>query len=388
MNVRQTKKPEQRIDVRYLSSLGIKTYGDNNLYPQQVRDIVQASPTGRTCVERRATYLEGDGLRSRILADAVCNVAGDTFDDVHHLCAGDYAFSDGIALHVNYNLLGQIVSLACVPFENCRLEEEDEEGVIGHVVVHPDWRGKKTRGGKAIKVNVDTIELFPVFNPDPAVVQQQIMASGGIEFYKGQILYVSNTGRLTYPLPQFDAALTDMSTEEGLVNVNQRNVRNGFLPGGMLVIRKGQNTEDNDPRDNDGFASTLETAQGDMNTQKIFLVEVETDEEVPKFIPFVTNNYDKEFTVTTNTVVDNIYAAFNQEAFGRLRKGSIGFSGELVGDVKLEYCEHVKKQQRILARAYKAILDHWAPGIVPYAGAEDVRIEPLIKSINDGTTPD
>lgn len=58
MNVKHTKKPETRVDVKYLSSLGIKTYGDNNLYPQTVRDIVDSSPTGRTCVERRSTYIE------------------------------------------------------------------------------------------------------------------------------------------------------------------------------------------------------------------------------------------------------------------------------------------------------------------------------------------
>lgn len=45
MNVKHTKKPETRVDVKYLSSLGIKTYGDNNLYPQTVRDIVDSSPT-------------------------------------------------------------------------------------------------------------------------------------------------------------------------------------------------------------------------------------------------------------------------------------------------------------------------------------------------------
>ena len=91
--------------------------------------------------------------------------------------------------------------MAHVPFENCRLEEEDDDGVISHIVVHPDWRGKKTRGGKAVKVTIETIEVFPVFNPSPDVVQLQIQAAGGIEFYKGQILYISRAGRNAYPLP-------------------------------------------------------------------------------------------------------------------------------------------------------------------------------------------
>lgn len=148
MNVKHTKKPETRVDVKYLSSLGIKTYGDNNLYPQTVRDIVDSSPTGRTCVERRSTYIEGNGLASQAVGRNRVRHARKTVDDVHHLCADDVAYQDGLALHVNYNILGQIVSMAHVPFENCRLEEEDDDGVISHIVVHPDWRGKRRAAAK------------------------------------------------------------------------------------------------------------------------------------------------------------------------------------------------------------------------------------------------
>lgn len=392
MNVKHTKKPETRVDVKYLSSLGIKTYGDNNLYPQTVRDIVDSSPTGRTCVERRSTYIEGNGLASQALAETVCDTRGNTVDDVHHLCADDVAYQDGLALHVNYNILGQIVSMAHVPFENCRLEEEDDDGVISHIVVHSDWRGKKTRGGKAVKVTIETIEVFPVFNPAPDVVQLQIQAAGGIEFYKGQILYISRAGRNAYPLPLVDVVLTDMSTDEGLSNVNNRNVRNNFLTAGMLITKRGQgsSTVDGDKdgvSSDDGFTEEFEKLQGDTNSLKIMQVEIETDEDKPEFVPFKTNNYDKEFTATTKAVTDNIYAALNQETFGRLRSGSIGFTGDLANDVKREYCEQVAKQQRMLSRAYRAIFSHWKPSTIPYTGAGDAAIEPLVKSIaNDATS--
>ncbi len=351
MNVKHTKKPETRVDVKYLSSLGIKTYGDNNLYPQTVRDIVDSSPTGRTCVERRSTYIEGNGLASQALAETVCDTRGNTVDDVHHLCADDVAYQDGLALHVNYNILGQIVSMAHVPFENCRLEEEDDDGIISHIVVHPDWRGKKTRGGKAVKVTIETIEVFPVFNPSPDVVQLQIQAAGGIEFYKGQILYISRAGRNAYPLPLVDVVLNGASSD-------------------------------------DGFTEEFEKLQGDTNSLKIMQVEIETDEDKPEFVPFKTNNYDKEFTATTKAVTDNIYAALNQETFGRLRSGSIGFTGDLANDVKREYCEQVAKQQRMLSRAYRAIFSHWEPNTIPYTGAGDATIEPLVKSIANDATSD
>ena len=316
----------------------------------------------------------------------MCDTRGNTVDDVHHLCADDVAYQDGLALHVNYNILGQIVSMAHVPFENCRLEEEDDDGVISHIVVHPDWRGKKTRGGKAVKVTIETIEVFPVFNPSPDVVQLQIQAAGGIEFYKGQILYISRAGRNAYPLPLVDVVLTDMSTDEGLSNVNNRNVRNNFLTAGMLITKRGQgsSTVDGDKdgaSSDDGFTEEFEKLQGDTNSLKIMQVEIETDEDKPEFVPFKTNNYDKEFTATTKAVTDNIYAALNQETFGRLRSGSIGFTGDLANDVKREYCEQVAKQQRMLSRAYRAIFSHWEPNTIPYTGAGDAAIEPLVENL-------
>lgn len=394
MNIKRTKKAETRIDVKYLSSLGIKTYGDNNLYPQDVRNIVLSSPAGRTCAERRATYIEGNGLTSQHLADTRCNDAGETFDDVHSALANDCGFCDGIAIHVNYNIAGEIVSMAHVPFESCRLEEEDDNGIISHIVVHPDWRGKRTRNGRSVKVNVGTIEVFPIFNPDPEIVQSQIIKAGGIEFYKGQILYVTNAGRNRYATPIFDAALTDMSTDEGLCNVNNRNVRNNFLSGGILWVKRGQAAPDsNDDAEqsiggtkDDDFIDQIEQLQGDTNACKIGVCIGETDEDKPELISFAPKNFDKEFTVTTNTIVTNIYAAFNQEMFCRLRMGSIGFSGVLANDIKREYCEQVTKQQRMLSRAYRDILSHWTPDdALPYHSPEDIKVEPLIKSISNDT---
>ena len=408
MNIKHTKKPEQRIDVKYLSSLGIKTYGADNLYPQELHDIVYSSPAGRTCLERRTTYIEGNGLASQSLSDFVCNPAGETVDDVHSLLSADCAEYEGIAIHVNYNIAGNIVSLAAVPFDCCRLEEEDGAGVISHIIYHPDWRGKKTRNGKSVKVDKSSIEIFPVFNPDPEIVQAQIIAAGGIEFYKGQILYVSRAGRLRYPTPLVDAVLTDMSTDEGLSNVSNRNVRNNFLAGGILWVKRGQLrplppegseeafNEDGRPgpggsgdpkrQESDEFIEAIEALQGDTNACKIAVCEGEVDEEKPELISFAPKNFDKDFDSTKKSVIETIYAAFNQEMFARLRTGSIGFSGDLANDVKKEYCEQVTKYQRMLTRAYNLVFSRWEPDDnAPFTGVADVAVEPLISSVTTNT---
>ena len=381
MNIKETRKAESRVDTRYMSSLNIKGFGERNLYPQELRAIVFSSPNARGCYERRANYIEGDGIVSQALSEAVCNRRGEKLDDIHSLCSADLALYEGVALHFNYTIEGKISSVSHIPFENCRLEEADEDGVVRHIVVHPDWTGKLTRNGNAIKVNEDNVTRYNVFNPDPVVVQREIEAVGGIANYRGQVLYKTTEGVNTYCTPRIDASLTDISSDEGISNVNYRNVRYNFLAGGLLWVKRSAGNEATE----DALISAIENLQGDTHACKIGVCFGETDEDKPELIPFAGENQDGKYVNTTETVVSNIYAAFNQDLFYRLRNGSIGFSGELAEAVRLEYCEQVTKEQRFLSRIYKSVLEHWAEGVMPYNGVDDVRINPLVKSVTNGT---
>ncbi len=110
------KKSNKRIDTGYLQMLGIQAYGDDNLYPQTLRNIIAASSTGSECSDRFADFIEGNGFREVLFSGYVVNRKGDTADDIHALICRDMAEFNGIALHVNYNILGEIVELQHVPF--------------------------------------------------------------------------------------------------------------------------------------------------------------------------------------------------------------------------------------------------------------------------------
>lgn len=380
MNIKATKKADRRVEEKYNSTLNIKSYGERNLYPQELRDIVMASPNARGCYERKTTYIEGDGLASQALSEAVCNRRGDKFDDIHALCSADLALYEGVALHVNYTLEGKIASISHIPFENCRLEEADERGVINHIVVHPDWSGKLSRAGRAVSVNDKNVMRFNIFNPDPINVQREIEEAGGIFAYKGQVLYITKEGKSAYCTPRIDANITDMSTDEGLANVNYRNVRYNFLTGGILWVKRSSGNDSTE----DSLIQAIEGLQGDMHACKIAVCFGETDEDKPELIPFAGENQDGKYANTSASVISNIYAGFGQELFYRLRSGSIGFSGELAEQVRYEYCQQVTKEQRFLSRIYKTILAHWKEGAIPYNGAGDVQITPLVKAITHG----
>ena len=123
--------------------------------------------------------------------------------------------------------------------------------------------------------------------------------------------------------------------------------------------------------------------QGDSNSLKILEVELDADEEIPQFVSFKGENYDKEFTVTDSSVIERIYSAFGQEAFYCIRSGKIGFSGTLIYDAKLEYAQRVHKEQRMLTRAYKTILGHWDMATAPILNDQDIEIEPIVKAIDN-----
>ena len=382
MNVQKARKPQERVEVDYSSKFGIKTYGTDNLYPQNLKKIVQASGTATLCLNRYAKFIEGYGFGGE-LRTLVVNDDGATADDILHDVAGDIAEFGGFALHVNYNLLGEVTSIHHIPFEQCRLEEEDDAEYIAHIKVTKWWNGKR-KSGRTTAVQEDDVESFPVFNPDPNVVLSQIAAVGGIDNYHGQVLWVSVDGVGTYPTPIYDAAITEISTDEGLGNVKYRSVRSNFLVACRLVTKKGlPYTEERGRQIERSMidGDDLKEFQGDENTSKIMLVELEDDEEEPKIVEFPVKNFDKEFEVTDKSVVERIYAQFHQELFYAIRMGKLGFSGDVMRDAYEYYAGEVTNEQRFIERTFSRVLKSWhdegvrimTVGILPmrYGNAEE-----------------
>lgn len=375
------KKSKKRVDTSYLQNLNIQSYGDDNLYPQYFRQIVHSSASGNECVDRLTDFIEGNGFSDIAFSVYEVNRRGETMDDIHTRLCQDLAMFNGIAIHVNYNILGEIVELQHVPFENCRIEEQDVNGYVSRIAVHPDWTGKKTRAGRPIQVKKENIDYINVFNPIKEVVLAQIDAAGGIENYKGQILWLSMSGRYEYPVGKGDKVVTEMSTDEGLANVKYRNVRCNFLPASLIITRRGNSTTDSGidgesvDFDDDSMRNALEKIQGDTNVGKILEITIEADEEKPEIVDLSSKNYDKEFSVTDASVTERIYSAFGQEPWYCIRIGKVGFSGDILSDAFEYYNSVVSRQQRFIERAVKLIFDYWFEDANP---SGDYSVQPLI----------
>lgn len=366
MNISNVKRPQKRFTVRWQSNLNIQGYGKNNLYPQHVRELVRNSSYGETCLERYEMFIEGNGFNDEVFSAYTCNTHGQSVDDILSLVANDLSTYGGFALHVNYNMLCEIVEVECVPFKDCRLEEENEEGEVEHIVLHPDWTGKKTRKGRTLNVTKENITRVNVFNPDKAVVMSQILDAGGIEHYNGQILWFSKEGKWDYPIAIYDKVIANLSIDEGLDNVKYRNVRNNFLVAGMLIHKKGYTVEVDENgrpvKDDDStseISESLNIFQGDENACAIMDITVQQDEEIPEFKQLGVDNYDKKFESTEKSVAMRIYSAFNQEVWYRILNGSLGFSSDIMTQAYEYYNSCVSKERRFISRAFKKVFENW-----------------------------
>lgn len=232
-------------------------------------------------------------------------------------------------------------------------EARDDEGRFDKVAIHWDWCREFTQLRKWRKTDIDFIHLY---NPNPAVIQQQVDSVGGWAHYKGQVYYFSNEGDRTYPLPIFESTLTDMSTEEGISNISYRNARKSFLSAGMLIDRR--NADQTAEQENATEKSLLEF-QGDAEAGKIMYVEVNSDDEIPQFVPFAVNNFDKDFEATRKAVRESIGISFNQPPILRSEDVGGNFGADLMNNAYNYYNSVTEKERMAIERVFADIFSHW-----------------------------
>lgn len=349
----ETLKTQKQVEVFNNRSLGIQSYGAYNDLPQRIMEIVEASATGASCVETYRKFIAGRGFEVEAFYRAIINEKRETADDLLHAISDDFARFGGFALHINYNALYQIVEVTHVPLEWVRFDELGSDYSFSMVAVHPDW-GK--RFGALRRFSSADIERYHLYDPTPETIDAEVASAGGWENYKGQILYYSNRGEKVYPMPIYGAVLTDMSNEEGLSNITQRNVRHNFLPAGMLV--DFDNTANTEGQENE-TKEELKAFQGDMAAGQLMYVNVREGETAPEFKPFTANNYDKAFTNAEEKTPEIIGRAFVQPPILRAQDVGSNFGATLMQNAYDFYNSITENERMVIERVFAQVFSRW-----------------------------
>ena len=360
---------ERRIFVRPNQTYGILNYDMDNAYPQRMLELVAASPTAKDCWNKRAKFIAGNGFEDPDLGKQVINPKGLTLAKLLKAVATDKALFTGFGIHVNYNANFKIASVNYIKFEDIRMGDTDSPETAGKYAIYNDW-GRKTWKN----IMRSKITFLDKYNPDKAVIKQQVKAAGGWDNYKGQ-LYYFNPEVDDYPLIEADSVWEDFETEAGIKIFNNREVTTGFLPSTMLFMQSRREEADNSGPDGDEqfYANTpsqlerdLGAFQGTKSAQKIIVIEYEDEASKPEFKPYSIQNNDKLFEATEKSVEARIIKGFSipKELINAEKSSGLSNGGEKKQAI-CEFNDNTAPDRLELSEVFEAIFSDFYTDINP-----------------------
>jgi len=286
----------KRIDVKANKQEGFIKYDIDNLYPQRVVDIINASGTGTLCTSIFAKFIYGGGFKNEELARTVVNSKKKlTANKLLYKTGKSISKFNGVAIHVNYNANYQKSSLCYIPFKDVRFTTEDNKKHPNMIAIYDDWERIRKP-----KMNEDDVDFIHFYNPDPNVIQEQVDEAGGWQHYKGQIFYWSVDG-LEYPLAPSDSVLEDIQTDSQTKIFKFRNITSNFMASHIIEMNEFEDEETKED-----FLSNLNGFQGADDASKFLLLEKEADEPSFNLTKVDIQDIDKLYQYTEQSVRDNI----------------------------------------------------------------------------------
>jgi len=339
--VQRMARPEQT----RLSRKEIIQYDIDNLYPNKAKSIAERSVTTMASIGVLSSFIYGAGFIDDDLNELVVNEDGQTLVDIHEITADDEALFNGYAIHVNYNVLGQIIELNEISFELLRWNYDQSR-----VFWCKDWT-KARFSGK----NKNVVEYFPF---DPEKVGDQIDSLEENEEFNGQIIYWVPRKKDIYTLCRFDAAMEDAQFQAESKLWKLSNIQNGYAANYVLFypaqIESGLEKA--------GLIKDVKGASGSANAGRTNAIPVNASamealkgrnviEEIPR------TGVDKLFTKQNEEAKADIYTMFQQPPIlsGTTKDG--GFSKDEYVDAFDTYNTFTEKNRSRKERIFQKILD-------------------------------
>jgi len=377
---------ERRIFVRPNQTFGILNYDLDNAYPQRMLELVASSPTAKDCWSKRGKFIAGNGFEEPELGKQIVNQKGLTLAKLLKAVAIDKALFTGFGIHVNYNANFKITSVNYVKFEDIRMGDTDSPETNGKYALYSDW-GRKTWKN----IMRSKITFLDKYDPNPQIIESQVIAAGGWNQYKGQLFYF-NPEVDDYPLIEADSVWEDFETEAGIKIFNNREVTTGFLPSTMLFMQSRREEADNSRPDEErpygNMPSQLEkdlgAFQGAKSAQKIIVIEYEDETSKPEFQPYSIQNNDKLFETTEKSVEARIIKGFSvpKELINSENSSGLSNGGEKKEAIR-EFNDNTAPDRLELSETFAEIFSHYCLDINP---AGNWNIVPVPANVADDVT--
>lgn len=253
-------------------------YGEGNLYPQEIAELIYASKTASAAVEKMTENIICEGFKNKEFAE-MTNDNGCNMDDVLEATANDVARFKGWAWVVQYGLTPagyRPKNVYNVPFEYVRAEMNDNyknDPTVKSWRVFNNWEKQSV---KSTSVKGNSI-VYPTFNPENFAAE--VEECGGIENHKGQLLYVNLSTTRPYPISTFHAVRNEMGAEDKNGRYVNRTLGRGFHM--CSIVSHGDFETEQAQQE---FRDTLAEMMGSENAGSVLTVR---DENVATDKPFI-----------------------------------------------------------------------------------------------------
>ena len=332
------KSDAERVDRK-----GWVNYGDQNDFPQYLRDLSHESPVHGSLVVAIGDMIAGKGIESeqyQAELDAL------DIDALTYACSHDLKLFGGFYIEVIWSNDRTVISkLNAIPFEECRIAvNQDDDREIG--IFHSyDW--SNTRKKK------NTPEFIPKYNYLTREAEPR------------QIYWCFTfTGSDTYPRPDYWSAINyiELDKQISIFHINQ--ISNGLFPSTIINFYNGQAT----PEQKQQMMMDWENKMsGARNAGKVVMFFNERDQPKTEITPFPVNDADKQYQLMDTTATQKIITAHRVTTpllFGIRETSGFGSNkDEMTTGLEIFNKQVIEPYQEKINKSITELLSNQMPGV-------------------------
>lgn len=244
-------------DIKEVRGKEYMYYGNLNLFPQSLIELYDTSAMHHTCIDAITAGIVGDGIE--IIGDEYVNQKGETVDEIFEKVSLDYTLYNGYAINVVWNKeRTKIAEMYHLPFANVRSGKPNEEDEVEEYMYSADWANLR-------KYPYQTYKAFDTTDNKGDNASQV--------FY----FYNYTPGNQVYPLPNYVAAMNDISLDAQVSRFHANNIANGLAPSMFVQFRNGVPSPE---ERRDVYKEIEKTFTGTENAGRFFLAFSEPGKEM------------------------------------------------------------------------------------------------------------
>jgi hypothetical protein len=358
-------------DAEKVDRKGWVNYGDQNDFPQYLRDLSHESPVHGSLVVAIGDMIAGKGIQSEQYQAELDALNVDTLT---YACAKDLKLFGGFFIEVIWSNDRTVISkLNAIPFEECRIAiSQEDESEIG--IFHSyDWSN--------IRKKKNTPEFIPKYNYLTRTEEPR------------QIYWCfTYTGSDSYPRPDYWSAINyiELDKQISIFHINQ--ISNGLFPSTIINFYNGQAT----PEQKQQMMMDWENKMsGARNAGKVVMFFNERDQPKTEITPFPVNDADKQYQLMDTTAQQKIITAHRVTTpllFGIRETSGFGSNkDEMATGLEIFNKQVIEPYQAMINHSIEELLSNQLPGvtfeIVPNTPLAVEEAE-VIADTTGGTTAD